>query len=130
MNMKEIFLSWGLLILSVLFNVYGVFVIKLKMNSLGAVKFDSLRTAFGYFFLLLKSPLVAGGLVLFFVAPFLFAMALSRMEMTVAYPVQVGLNFLLLIILAYLVLGEQLGGLKLLGIILIAIGIVFLYLKG
>ncbi|MBF0522813.1 MAG: EamA family transporter [Candidatus Omnitrophica bacterium] len=124
--MQELFLSWGLLVISVVFNVYGVFVIKLKLNELGPVKTESFKAVFSYFCLLLKSPLVLSGVVVFFLAPFLFAMALSRMQIAIAYPVQIGLNFILLILLAVIFLGEHLTLYKILGMILIFSGVYFL----
>ncbi|MFH1360505.1 MAG: EamA family transporter [Candidatus Omnitrophota bacterium] len=124
--MNSLFLTWGMLILSVLCNAGGVFIIKWRLNEMGAIKCDSLRSVFAYFLLFIRSPLVILGLVLFFAAPFLFAIALSRMDITVAYPAQVGLNFLILIILAVFVLGEQMTSLKFIGIILVVLGIYFL----
>jgi len=127
--MKEWFLSWGLLILSVIFNALGVFIIKLRLNELGAVKVDMLRSVFSYFFVMIKSPLVIVGLILFFFAPFLFAIALSRMEIVVAYPAQIGLNFIILVILAILFLGEQITILKVIGTGFILIGVCLLQYK-
>jgi multidrug transporter EmrE-like cation transporter len=124
--MKEMILSWGMLTLSVIFNAFGVFVIKLKLNELGPIKVDSIRGTIDYFFLLLKSPLVVVGVVLFFLAPFLFAIALSRMEIAVAYPVQIGLNFIILLLLALFVLGEQLTIYKSVAITLVLIGTIML----
>lgn len=128
--MKEIFLSWGMMLISILFNIFGMMVVKMKMNTLGAIKLDSLRSVLEYVVLLLKSPLVSGGVFLFLIAPFFFAVALSRMAISTAYPVYVGLNFFLSIVLAYFVLGEQMAGVKLIGIALIAVGIIMIYLKG
>jgi len=124
--MKEWFLSWGALICSVLFNVYGIFVIKLRLNDLGPIRCDSFRNMFSYFLELMKSPLVVSGLIFFFIAPFLFAVALSRLEITAAYPAQIGLNFLFLFVLALLVLGEQFTLMKGAGIFLVALGVYFL----
>ena len=124
--MPTFFLTWGLLVISVIFNVIGVFVIKLKLNEFGAVKVDSLKSIVGYFFVLLKSPLVVVGVFLFFLSPFLFAVALSRMEISVAYPVQVALNFIFLIFLAFFVLGEQMTVYKIVGIVLTIIAVYFL----
>lgn len=121
--MKGWSLSWGILILSVVFNVLGVFAIKLRLNDLGEMKLDSWRNLLGYVILLLKSPWVLMGVILFFIAPFLFTVALSRMELAVAYPAQVGLNFAFLILLGFFVLGEQLTMGKIIGIICILIGI-------
>ena len=124
--MKETFLSWGMLVLSVLFNVFGVFVIKMRLNILGPVGFDSFKNVLNYFWLLLKSPLVVAGVMFFSLSPFLFTVALSRMEISLAYPVNVGLNFVLLVLLAFLVLGEQITMLKGAGIILVVAGIFLL----
>lgn len=124
--MKEWLLSWGMLLVSVMFNAIGVFIIKLKLNELGVIKADSLRTVFTYFFVMLKSPFVVFGLVLFIIAPFLFVIALSRMEIVVAYPAQIGLNFLIVVLLAIAFLGEQMTSLKVVGSVLIFVGIYFL----
>ena len=124
--MKEIFLTWGMLVLSVIFNVYGVFVIKLKLNEFGAIKCDSFQTVLSYFWLLIKSPLIISGLVLFTIAPAFFIISLSRMEISVAYPAQLGLNFLILLLLAVIFLGEQMTLYKIIGIILIFVAIYFL----
>ena len=123
--MKTFLMSWGMLVLSVLFNVFGVFVIKLKMNEYGEVKMDSLKTVLYYFLVLLKSPVVVCGVILFCVAPFLFAIALSRMELAVAYPAQIGLNFVILILLGFWVLGEPMTAYKMIGIVLTLVAIYF-----
>lgn len=128
--MKGWLFSWGMLILSVVFNAVGVFVIKMRLNELGAITFESVTRVFQYFALMLKSPLVVGGIVLFFLAPFLFAVALSRMEIVVAYPAQIGLNFLILVVLAVLFLGEQVTLLKIIGTVLIFAGVYFLNKSG
>ena len=127
MAIKEFFLSWGMIVLSVLFNAYGVFVVKLRLNELGEIKLDSLKSFFAYLFLMLKSKLVLGGIILFFIAPFLFVIALSRMEVSVAYPVQVVLNFLFLLLLAVIFLGEGITLTKAVGIALALASIFFLY---
>lgn len=125
--MKEIFLSWGMLAVSVVCNALGVFIIKLRLNQLGPFPTDSLKVALGYSFLFIQSLVVIVGVAIFFLAPFIFAVALSRMEMTIAYPAQLGLNFLIVLLLAVLFLGEQLTAVKLLGIAAIFVGIVLLY---
>lgn len=126
--LKLYFLSWGMLILSVLFNALGVFVIKWRMNQVGAFQYESFLSTLSYFFLLIKPPIVFFSIVLFFIAPFLFAIALSHMEITIAYPVQISLNFLILLLLAVIFLGEKLTLMKGLGIFLILIGIIILTL--
>lgn len=115
-----------MLVLSVIFNTIGVFVIKLRLNELGMMRADSLRAVMDYFFLMLKSPLVISAVVLFFIAPVFFAVALSRMDIIVAYPVQIGLNFLCVVLLALIFLGEQMTMARFIGILFIFIGIYYL----
>jgi multidrug transporter EmrE-like cation transporter len=124
--MKEILLSWGTLVLSVIFNVFGVFVIKLKMNELGPVSVNSPKAFTSYFLLLLSSKILVTGVILFFISPFIFAVALSRMELTVAYPVQILLNLLFLAILAVMFLGEGLTITKIAAMILAFVSIYLL----
>lgn len=128
--MREYALSWGMLALSVVFNAFGVFVIKWRLNELGAIKMESWSTILSYFVLLIKSPWAMIGVFLFFVAPFLFAVALSRMEVTVAYPAQVGLNFVIIILLALVLLGEQMNFYKIFGIILTLSALYFFHKGG
>lgn len=125
MVIKEMLLGWGMLLLSVLFNASSVFVIKMRLDELGPVRVDSPGAFFGYFLLLVKSWLIVGAMVLFFLAPFLFAVALSRMEISVAYPVQVVLNLVLLVFLAVVFLGEHITSSKIIAMVL---AIVCIYL--
>jgi multidrug transporter EmrE-like cation transporter len=124
--MKEFLLSWGVLVASVLMNAYGAFIIKLRLNELGAFQMTTLKNASIYFFDLFKTPLAFTAGVLFAVSPFLFAIALSRMEITVAYPVQIGLNFVIVVLLALFFLGEQLTLIKCLGILFVFMGVFLL----
>lgn len=124
--MNELFLSWGMLVLSVAFNAVGAFVIKMRLNELGPMKMESIRSTVNYCLSVLQSPLVVFGVVIFFLAPFVFAVALSRMEISIAYPVQVGLNFIFVLLLALLFLGEQMTLLKIIGITAVLIGVVCL----
>jgi multidrug transporter EmrE-like cation transporter len=123
MMMKDFWASWGMLIFSVAFNVIGVFVIKQKINELGIVRVESIKAVMSYFGMMMKSPAVLIAAVLFFSAPFFFVVALSRLDIVVAYPVQLGLNFILVILLATFFLGEAITLWKVLGMAFILIGI-------
>ena len=63
---------------------------------------------------------------MFISAPFFYTIALTRMDISTAYPVQIGLNMALLVILANLFLNEPLGPFKVLGLALISAGLFFL----
>ena len=100
--------------------------IKNRLNALGEIQFSSLRYLFNYGIEFIKSPGAIIGLILFVASPFFLAVAVSRMDMTVAYPVQLSLNFLLVIILSLLYLNEPLSWDKGIGIGLVLISIYFL----
>lgn len=125
MVIKDIFLSWGMLVLSVLFNVISVFIIKMRLDELGPVKADSFKGLLDYAALLLKSWPVLAVIIPFFCAPFLFAVALSRMELSIAYPAQIVMNLVILAFLAVMFLGEHITPNK---IIAMALAIVCVYL--
>ena len=86
-----------MLILSVIFNAYGVFLIKQRLNILGEIPLHSISIMINYILEFLKSPITIIGVVMFGLAPFFFAVAISRMEISIAYPVQVGLNFVIIV---------------------------------
>jgi multidrug transporter EmrE-like cation transporter len=121
------YLAWYLLLVSVVFDATGIFAIKLTLNRLGQIPVGSLSALAAYFIDLLGQPVLILGGVLFILAPFVFAAALSRMEVTTAYPVQVGLNFGLLVTLAVIFLGERLTVFKSLGLALLVVSVLLLF---
>ena len=100
--------------------------IKSKMNEVGKIELQSFRKILEYCLVFLKSPVVVISIILFFSAPFLFAVALSRLPISIAYPVQVGLNFLLVLVLSFFFLSESMTVIKLVGIFLIMVGVIIL----
>jgi len=126
MDIKVFFLSWGMLVLSVVSNAFGVFVVKLRLNELGPIEFNSFKGVYGYIISLLSSWVVIVGGVSFVISPFLFMFALSRMDISIAYPVQIVLNFVLLLVFAVLFLGENLTLMKTIGIGLALISVILL----
>lgn len=117
--MEGFLLSWGVLVLSALANAFGAFVIKLGLNRQGPLPTQSLGGVVLYFLRLLKSPLVVAGVASFFLAPVLFSAALSRMEVSVAQPAMVGMNFAFLMLCAALFLKEDVTPKKLLGVAMV-----------
>ena len=126
MDVSRLFLSWGMLVLSVVFNASGVFLIKSQLNALGEIQLSSFQMVFHYIIEFLKSPVTCVGLVMFGLAPFFFAVAISRMEISIAYPAQVGLNFVIIVALGFLFLGEPLTMQKFIGIGLVLGSLYFL----
>jgi multidrug transporter EmrE-like cation transporter len=127
MNAKDFFLSWGMLVIGVIMNIFGTSVIKLKMNLLGRIDFESFFGFCGYFVSLAKYPAALLGIIAVLAAPVPLAIALSRMELSVAYPVATALNFLVLIPFSIAILGETFTVTKLLAVGLIAASVYLLY---
>lgn len=120
-------LTWNLVLLCVFCDVAGIVAIKWEINRLGEIPLASLSLIWDYFINLAITPLAVAGGFLFLAAPFFFAAALSRMDISTAYPVTVGLNMFGLIALSVLFLGESLSFYKITGMALITGSLFFLY---
>ena len=70
------------------------------------------------------SPFVVGGLAVYFFGALVWLTVLSRIDVSQAYPF-VGMGFVLTLLFAWLILGENISGLRLVGSSLILVGIVF-----
>ena len=127
MIIKDFFLSWGMLLIGVVMNVFGIYVVKMKINELGEFSFGSFATVVNYFLTLAKSPLAIIGAVAIMAAPFPYAIALSKMELSIAYPLSVALNCILVLFLTVLFLGESLTWNKAGAIAMILVSLFFLY---
>lgn len=126
MNMNKFFLSWGMVIGYVVLNSFGALIIKYKINAIGEVQLGSVKSFINYFLELLKSPLIICGILSIFISAFVWMTALSRLQISLAYPVAVGLNFFVVVTVALIFLKEQLSVEKVIGIVLIFISIFLL----
>jgi len=127
MNPKSLFLTWGMILAGVVTNVLGMYLIKMKMNDLGAIQVTSLGSVIQYFFMLAKSAAAMTGFVLFMIAPVPFAIALSRMELSTAYPLSIALSCLMVVPITALFFGETIGANKVIAIVMIITSLYFLY---
>ena len=75
------------------------------------------------FFVMFTNFYVVSGLFLYGVGAVLWLFVLARVPVTVAYPF-VGLGFIVTLFLGWLLLGEQVSGLRLLGTLLVVCGVV------
>ncbi|MCJ7812605.1 SMR family transporter [bacterium] len=107
-------------------NSFGAIAIKYGLNRLGAVHLDSLKSIVLYFIELFKSPLTILGFTAIFLSAFVCMTALSRMEISIAYPVSISLNFLIIVIFGLTLYHEPLTVSKVIGLIFVFISIFFL----
>ncbi len=109
-----------LIALSVAMGVGGQTAIKLGVSRPSATGLEiSLPSVIQ---VILGSPLVLLGLAMYGVGGLSWVLVLSRMDLSYAYPF-LALNFVLVALVAWLLLGESIPGLRWLGIGCICIGI-------
>ncbi|MCK4558468.1 MAG: EamA family transporter [Calditrichia bacterium] len=107
-------------LISVCFNVFGQYSMKQGMRKFGEVTFDNniLITVTKMFLL----PNVLLGLLLYGVSTVFWLIALSKIELSVAYPM-LSMGYILLMILSYFLLNESVTLYKIIGTLLIVAGV-------
>lgn len=123
MSMSKFLLSWGMVLAYIVFNSFGALIIKYKINEMGTIQFGSFRFVIKYFYELIKSPLIICGIFSIFISAFVWMVALSRLQISIAYPVAVGLNFIVVVTVALIFFKEHLSVEKIIGIVLIFISV-------
>lgn len=114
--------SWWLIALSICSGVAGQTAIKLGVGQPGAAQDQA--GVIDLIFLIVKSPMVLLGLMLYGVGALAWIGVLSRLNLSYAYPF-LALNFVLITIVSYLVLGEPIPLMRWFGICIICTGILF-----
>lgn len=125
--MKRFLSTWGLLIVSVLLESASSVVLKHGVDGYVSMNNGRLSEAINIFRYILDTPWLIMGIITFLGGPWFFAIALSRMEISVAYPAQVGLNLLVLTAAAVVFLGEPFDLRHGSAVLFITIGCVLLY---
>jgi multidrug transporter EmrE-like cation transporter len=127
MNLKQLVLTWGMIFSYVILNSAGALLIKQKLFQIGEFSSENLATSWRFFVSLFSSLQVWGGLLAIFISALAWIIALSKMELSVAYPVAIGLNFLIIMTFSVLVNGEPLTVNKMVGVGLIMVSLFFLF---
>lgn len=110
----------GFLSLAVAFVTNGVANVLLKVGADRGVSFDPSK---GVFTLITQHAFLLGGMVLFVVNLMFYIYALRTLQLSVAYPIMVGMSFLIANTLAVVYLYEALSWQHILGYVLILTGI-------
>ncbi len=113
--------SFGLIATGVLLNTFAQLLLKAGANTVGRFEFSAanaldvgMRFAF--------NPYVIGGLGCYLISVVVWLMALSRVEVSVAYPM-LSLGFALNALLAWWLLGEAVTAQRIAGIAIIIVGV-------
>lgn len=119
--------SWGLVLTGVLLNAIAQLLLKAGTNQLGVITF----TKDNWFDLLLKIGFewhILGGLGCYAISVVVWIMALSRVEVSIAYPM-LSIGYIVNFIFAWWLFGEVITMNKILGIVAIMIGVYLINLK-
>lgn len=111
-----------IVLISILFNVFGQYSMKFGMTKFGVVEFN--KNIFITLFKIFTLPHILLGLFFYGISAVFWIIALSKVELSVAYPM-LSIGYILIILISYFFLKEPLGIYKIIGTLLIICGIYF-----
>lgn len=109
---------FALLLGAVALGVTGQFLMKSGMNQVGAID----RLALSTLLRMLSNPFVLLGFASYGISSICYLMALSRLDLSVAYPTA-GLGYVLVLLISAIVLREPVSPIRWLGVLLIFAGV-------
>ncbi len=121
--------TWGLIILAAIVDVISILIIKNRLNLLGPVKYSSFIEVASYCINVIKTPQTFIASVLLVLSPIFYGLALSKINLSLAYPLIVAFSAIFLVSMSYFYLGENLTLKQIFGTTLIIIGVFIIYLK-
>jgi uncharacterized membrane protein len=110
------------IIITILFTAYGQLILKWRMNALGTLPAPLLEKLW-FLIKITFDPYIFSSYLAAFVAGLAWMAALAKFDLSFAYPFM-SLSFVVVLIFSYLLLNEPLTISKVLGMVLIAIGVV------
>lgn len=119
-------ISLLLLLASAITNAIGSTVMKHAYGGDASLVDSGLVSAF---FKILLNPWIILGLGMFGISFFLMAAALSRTDLTLAYPMMSGLVYLILLFVGFFIFKEKITVVRIMGIGAILLGITMLTIK-
>lgn len=120
-NLQLMMDYWWLIALSISTGVAGQTAIKLGVSQPGAG--DNGTGLWALIEMIFRSPWVLGGLALYAIGAVAWIAVLSRLDLSLAYPL-LALNFVLITLSSRLFLGESVPTLRWVGMLVICMGIV------
>jgi multidrug transporter EmrE-like cation transporter len=115
-------MSLALLVVSVVFAIAGQFTLKAAMIEIGRIGTEQLKDPLALIATSAKEPRLWAGLALFGISAMFWLVVLSRVNLSVAYPL-VGVSYILVVAIGRFVLDEYVPPLRWVGVSIIAIGI-------
>jgi multidrug transporter EmrE-like cation transporter len=114
-------LSFGLVLVGVLLNAAAQLLLKAGTNAVGSFEF-SMANALPVGWKLATQPSIVGGLTCYVVSVVVWIMALSRTEVSIAYPM-LSIGYVINAVAAWYLFGEAVGAQRMVGIGVIIVGV-------
>jgi|OpeIllAssembly_1097287.scaffolds.fasta_scaffold103777_2 drug/metabolite transporter (DMT)-like permease len=108
------------ILVAVTINVAGQLIIKMGLNRLGALDFS--QGAVNAYQRMLLSPYVLLGSFTYAISILFWLYALSKVELSYAFPF-LALSYVLILLVSWLFLGEQVTPLRIAGVLVICFGV-------
>ena len=120
--------SFALILTGVLLNAAAQLMLKAGANRVGPVAIDSAALMSAARELAFSLP-IAGGIACYVVSVLVWIIALTRVEVSIAYPM-LSIGYVVNAVAAWMLFGEQLTPLRLVGILVIILGVYLLAASG
>ena len=114
--------SMALLLVSVVFAIAGQLTLKSAMEQIGRIGVQEVSAPADTIARAVKEPRLWAGLFLFGVSAIFWLVVLSRVPLSVAYPI-VGVSYILIVAFSKLVLHEHVPTIRWIGALVVAVGI-------
>lgn len=108
------------IVATIVFTVYGQLILKWRIASFGVLP-ENLGDKVHFFLSVLLDPFIISGFVAAFVASFAWMAAMTKFELSYAYPF-ISLNFVIVLLLSAWILHEPITLQKIIGVALIVLG--------
>jgi len=105
---------------AIVLNVCGHLFLKAGMNKIGAISVDQLLVSFTKIF---STPFVILGLFSYVSSVALYMVVLSKVDVSYAYPLMMGLGYVLIVLFSWQIFAEPFSTFKWIGIVLILVGV-------
>ncbi len=113
--------SMALILTGVMLNAAAQLLLKVGMQKIGHFEL-AWANAWPVGIQIVTSIPIIGGIACYIISILIWLVVLSRVEVSVAYPM-VSIGYIVTALAAYFWLGEQMGAMRLLGIVVIVIGV-------
>jgi len=121
-------ISLILLLVSVSFAVAGQITLKWAMDRIGRIGSAQVSEAGDTLLRAAREPRLWLGLFLFGVSALFWLVVLSRVDLSIAYPM-VGISYILIVLFARVFLNEDVPSLRWIGVVVVALGIAIIGLS-